>query len=114
MLERRYGQHIGENDPRSGKVASALTTADSVLHPFINPGVDINARGRNLKSIMNRAVQFAFLLFSQPASFQFDFANTGRSDSLVVFPALLQTVNDEAQVLASPRIFSQKETVEAA
>jgi hypothetical protein len=113
MLQQQYEEQIGESDPRSAKVAAALMMADSVLRPLINPSLDMNARSRNLKSIMNRAVQFAFLLFSQPASFQLDFTR-GRSDTLVVFPALLQTVNDEAQVLASPRILSQKETVEAA
>lgn len=82
-----------------------------MLHPFINPSIDMNARHRNLEGIMRRAAQFAFLLFSQPGSFQFDFTGTGQPDSLVVFPALLQTVNDEAQPILPPRVLSEKEVV---
>lgn len=60
---------------------------------------------------MRRAAQYAFLLFSQPGSFRFDYTGTGQNGSLVVFPALLQTVNDEAVVLSPPRVLSEKEAV---
>jgi hypothetical protein len=71
----------------------------------------MNARSRNLEGIMRRAAQYAFLLFSQPGSFVFDYTGTGQPDSLLVFPALLQTINDEAEVLLPPRVLSEKETV---
>jgi hypothetical protein len=60
---------------------------------------------------MRRAAQYAFLMFSQPSSFVFDYSGTGQPDSLVVFPALLVTVSDEAQRLSQPRLLSEKEVV---
>jgi hypothetical protein len=71
----------------------------------------MNARRRNLEGIMRRAAQFAFRLFSQPRSFQFDYTGTGQPDSLLMFPALLQTTNDEAQPISPPRVLSEKEVV---
>jgi hypothetical protein len=71
----------------------------------------MNARRRNLEGILRRAAQFAFLLFSQPGSFQFDFRSTRQHGDLLVFPALLQTVTDEAKPVLPPRILSEKEVV---
>jgi len=111
LLQQEYGHPVEENDPRSGSIAAALATAEPVLHPFINPGIDMNARRRNLEGIVKRAAQFAFLLFSQPGSFRFDYTGTRQADSLPVFPALLQTVNDEAEPISPPRVLIEKEVV---
>jgi len=111
LLQQKYGHQLEENDPRNGSIAQALAAAEPILHPFINPSIDMNARRRNLEGIMRRAAQFAFLLFSQPGSFQFDYTGTGQRDSLLVFPALLQTANDEAEPISPPRVLSEKEAV---
>jgi hypothetical protein len=111
LLQQKYGHQLDENDPRGESIAQALAAAEPILHPFINPSIDMNARRRNLEGIMRRAAQFAFLLFSQPGSFQFDYTGTGQSGSLLVFPALLQTVNDEAEPISPPRVLSEKEAV---
>jgi hypothetical protein len=111
LLQQQYGHQLDENDPRGGSIAQALAAAEPILHPFINPSVDMNARRRNLEGIMRRAAQFAFLLFSQPGSFQFDYRGMGQPDSLLVFPALLQTANDEAEPISPPRVLSKKEVV---
>ena len=111
LLQQKYGHQVDENDARSGSIAQALAAAEPILHSFINPSVDMNARRRNLEGIMKRGAQFAFLLFSQPGSFQFDYTGTRLPDSLLVFPALLQTVNDEAKPISPPRAFSEKEVV---
>jgi len=70
----------------------------------------MRARQRNLEAVMRRAAQFAFLLFSQPGSFIFDYAGRG-DDSLLVFPALLQTVSDEAVALSPARVMSESEVL---
>lgn len=108
MLQQ-YGHQPNENDPRYSSITQALGAAEPVLSPFINPSADINARRRNLEGIMTRAAQFGFLLFSQPGVFEFDFTSTGQPASLVVFPALLQRVNDEAELLLPPRVMAEKE-----
>lgn len=111
LLQQQYGQSIDENDPRLFTIAQILAAIETVLHPFINPNIDMNARRRNLEGILRRAAQFAFLLFSQPGSFQLDFIGAGKHSNLLVFPALLQTVTDEAKPLLPPRILSEKEVV---
>ncbi|CAG8958337.1 hypothetical protein HYFRA_00000694 [Hymenoscyphus fraxineus] len=113
LLQRQYSQKPEENDPRVVAITQALALAELVLHPFINRDVDVEARRRNLMGISKRAAQFAFLLFSQPGMFQFDYAErrSGRSDSMVVFPALVQTVSDEAEKLTIPRVLREKEMI---
>ena len=109
MLQQKYGEH-GENDARDGSIAQILDIAEPVLRPFISQNIDLQARQRHLEGVvMKRASQFAFLLFSQPGSFLFDYTGRGQSDSLVIFPALLQTVSDEGVELSPPRIMSEKE-----
>ena len=111
LLQPQYGSRLGENDLRIESVNRIMATADSVLRPFVDPRADMNARRRNLDATVKRAAQFAFLLFSQPASFRFDYTGTGQSDSLLVFPALIQTISDEAEVLSPPRILVEWEVV---
>jgi hypothetical protein len=111
LLQRQYGQYDRDNDARSSSITLAVDIADSTLRPFICPGIDLDARRRNLESIVGRAAQFAFLVFAQPSSFRFDFTSAGQPDTLVVFPAMVQIVDDEAQIVAPPRVFTQKETV---
>lgn len=89
-----------------------METAESVLRPFLDPGVDLQARRRNLEGTIKRAAQLAFVLFSQPASFHFDYSGTGQTDRLLVFPALLQIVSDEAEVLSPPRVLSGPEELD--
>jgi len=111
LLQQRYSQQPNENDPREASIADALASSEPVLHPFVNPSIDTNVRRRNLEGIMRRAAQYAFLMFSQPSSFVFDYTRTGHPDSLVVFPALLITVNDEGERLSPPRVLSEKEVI---
>ncbi|KAG9239684.1 hypothetical protein BJ875DRAFT_447371 [Amylocarpus encephaloides] len=108
LLERQYGELPGSNDPRRVSIDQALAAVEPILTPFINPNID-EARRRNLESILSRTMKFAFLLFSQPGCFEFDFTQTGRADNLVVFPAMIQVLSDEAEPLSSPRVLREKE-----
>jgi hypothetical protein len=111
LLQQQYSKQPGEDDPREASIAKALAAAEPILRPFVNPSIDTNVRRRNLEGIMRRAAQYAFLMFSQPSLFVFDYSGTGQPDSLVVFPALLVTVSDEAERLSQPRLLSEKEVV---
>jgi hypothetical protein len=111
LLQRQYGSQLGDNDPRNESVNSIMATIDSVLRPFVDPRVNMNARRRNLDATVKRAAQFAFLLFSQPASYRFDYTGTTQLGSLVVFPALVQTISDEAEAISPPRVLSECEVV---
>jgi hypothetical protein len=57
--------------------------------------------------ILSRASSLAFLLFSQPGSFRFDF--TSQRGVWVIFPGVEQVVGDQAQVLNPPRLLWEKE-----
>lgn len=113
LLQRYKQKPLTDNDARISSIRQALTTLDPILQTFTNPSTDQNARQRNLEAILSRVAQFAFLIFTQPGSFAFDFKGTGTGESggIVVFPALVQTVSDEAEVLARPRVLSEREVV---
>jgi hypothetical protein len=111
LLQRQYRHQLDKNDPHGDSITQALTATEPILHLFINPSIDMNIHRCNLKGIMRCAAQFVFLLFSQPRSFQFDYTGTGQPDSLLVFPALLQTANDETQPISLPQMLSEKEVV---
>jgi hypothetical protein len=111
LLQQRYSQQPDENDPREASIMKALATTEPILRLFVNPSISMNIRRRNLEGIMRRAAQYAFLMFCQPSSFIFDFTKAGKSESLVVFPALLITINNKAERLLPPRVLSKKEVV---
>lgn len=101
-------QEIPADDARLANIKGALALADTFLRPYAKDA-DHDKRLFNLEEIMKRAARFGFLLFSQPSSFQFDWADSG--SGLVVFPGLLQASDDNGKPLASPRPFGQKEVV---
>jgi hypothetical protein len=63
---------------------------------------------------MRRAAQFAFLLFSQPSDWVFDWiggSSGSQQGRLIVFPGLLQTVTDEGYAQRPPRLLSEPEVM---
>ena len=90
-----------------------MTDADLVLLPFVNTSLEASSdkRLRNLEGIMRRAAQFAFLLFSQPSLFTFEWA--AQRGGIVVFPGLYQIVDEDGNVCQPPRAFSDSEVVGA-
>jgi hypothetical protein len=97
------------HDPsRAHTFAGIIAELDSILGPFVQGALDGEQRQKNLDMILTRAANLAFLLFAQPGSFQFEF--TGRRGGLVAFPALLQTIGDDGQILSPPRGLFEGET----
>jgi len=91
-------------------INEVVQTTDMVLRPFIKSTGDeagSDKRLRNLEGTIRKAAQFAFLLFSQPSLFVFDW--TSRNNELVVFPGLYQTVGNDGIVLSPPRPFGETE-----
>jgi hypothetical protein len=112
IIQPRYSQQNTKDDPRNQSIAQVLGAIDSVLAPFVGSSPDASQRLHNLDGTVRRAASFALLLLSQPSSWRFDWTNPGSNgQGFMVFPALLQTVNDEAQVLNPPRTFTQAEMV---
>ena len=109
LLQSRYGRQGQTSGVPSQGVSNAIAALNSALAPFVQGSLDGGQRHKNLELIFGRAEGLAFLLFSQPSSFRFDF--TGQR-ALVVFPALLQVINEQAQVLSPPRVLWEKEAAD--
>jgi hypothetical protein len=93
-------------------LADIITKLDTILAPFVTGDVNGSQRRKNLEMILTRSANLAFLLFTQPGSFRFDFIS--QRGTLVVFPALVQTVDDRGHILSRPRILVDKEVAAAA
>ncbi|OJD33475.1 uncharacterized protein BKCO1_3000068 [Diplodia corticola] len=113
MLQQTYGSKVvTESDPRWHNIGRVLDELDSVL-VRLRARRDENAnRRQNLEEILKRATGFAFLLFSHPSSWEFEW-QTGpghEPGSVVIFPALLQVTDENGEKLGSPRPFEEVET----
>ena len=100
LLQQGPGKNVLDPN-RAQAFANIIAEIDSVLGPFVQGDLHGDQRRKNLDMILTRSANLAFLLFSQPGSFQFEFAS--RRGGLVAYPALLQTVGDEGQALSPPR-----------
>ncbi|CAN9325452.1 unnamed protein product [Alternaria alternata] len=105
LLHERISQNKQDSD-RKQKFAIAVADLDSIVAPFVQSGLEAQ-RSKNLDMILTRSANFAFLLFSQPGSFKFEFLS--EHAGLVVFPGLVQTIGDQGQVLGPPRVLLEKE-----
>jgi hypothetical protein len=107
LMQPEPGKSV--HDPsRAHNFAGIVAELDSILGPFVQGALNGEQRQKNLEMILTRSANLAFLLFAQPGSFKFEFAS--RRGALVAFPALLQTIGDDGQVLSSPRGLSEGET----
>jgi hypothetical protein len=107
-------QYLGKNaqDPSfTQRLAGISAEVDLVLAPFVQRSIDDAQRRKKLDMIITRSAKFAFLLFSQPGSFQFDF--TTQRSGMVAFPALLQVAGDQGQALSLSKVLYSGETVAA-
>ncbi|KAI8933610.1 hypothetical protein NX059_009338 [Plenodomus lindquistii] len=106
LLQHRFGRNA-PNPSRAENFATIVAEIDAVLAPFVQGSVDGGQRHKNLDMILKRAANFAFLLFSQPGSFHFDFAS--EHNSLVAFPAFVQIIGDQGRALRPARVLLDKE-----
>ncbi|KAF1851561.1 uncharacterized protein K460DRAFT_391810 [Cucurbitaria berberidis CBS 394.84] len=106
LLHQRFGKNTPGPD-RAQNFENIIAELDSVLAPFVEASLDSVQRHKNLNMILTRTANFAFLLFSQPGSFHFDFSSG--YGGLIAFPALVQTISDKGQVLRPHRVLVEKE-----
>ena len=90
LLHERISQNKQDSD-RKQKFAIAVADLDSIVAPFVQSGLEAQ-RSKNLDMILTRSANFAFLLFSQPGSFKFEFlkALPRPNMNLVGLPLLLE------------------------
>jgi hypothetical protein len=97
------------SDPRSRNIVAASDVLDGILRPYADSRIDNGQRQRNLDEILKRAATFAFTLFSQPSSWDYDWQDEQgvMSGSLCVFPALVQITDETGEPVKPPRAFSE-------
>lgn len=100
------------SDPRQASVQSALKDLDDILCPFTDPRLDNKQRKQNLREILKRAAIFAFTLFSQPSTFDFDWQKEegARSGTFCMFPSLVQVRDETGERVSPPRMFSEADS----
>jgi hypothetical protein len=110
LMQTTYGGNaFSANDPRNHNILQAVEVLDAVLRPYTDERVDNSQRRRNLEEILKRAAGFAFMLFSQPSSWKLEWENPHGHEpgSIVIFPALVQIVDETGRSLSPPRAFSE-------
>jgi hypothetical protein len=110
LLRSKYTSYsVSPSDSRSASIEDALRALDGILLPYVDSRMDTNQRRRNLEEILRRAASFAFVLFSQPSTWNFDWGEkqSVRSGSLCVFPSLVQTIDEHGEPLRPPRVVSE-------
>lgn len=100
---------FGTSDSRTGSIQAAVIALDNVLRPFADSRMDNGERKQNLEEIMKRSALFAFTMFSQPSTWDFDWQQGGafKSGELCVFPSLVQLSDESGQPVSPPRPFSE-------
>jgi hypothetical protein len=100
---------FSRSDSRSGSVQAAANALDNILRPFADSRMDNGERRQNLEEILKRSALFAFTMFSQPSTWDFDWQQEGafKSGELCIFPSLVQLSDESGQPLSPPRPFSE-------
>lgn len=116
LLQNKPGQQqTTSGAPLEHSIEQVIQTADAVLTHFAAPPSGTDKRLRNLESIVRRASQLALLLFSQPSSWDLDWTSpqsgTMQPGRLVVYPGLLETVDENGVAQQPPRLFYPPEVV---
>lgn len=80
-----------------------------MLHPFADSRMNNEERKRNLEEILKRSALFAFTIFSQPSSWDFDWKEKQgvKPGEMCIFPALVQVTNEAGERVRPPRSFSE-------
>lgn len=110
LLKSAYVRNpFTSSDSRNSSVRATVTVLERVLRPYVDPRMDNEERERNLEELIKRSAQFAFTLFSQPGSWDFDWKEEkgAKSGELCVFPALVQVTDETGELIRPPRPFGE-------
>jgi len=103
-------------DPRlQPNVHRAMGDIDGILAPFASTQFSQQQRLSTLEGIVNRAVQLAFTLYSQPAMWHINWNSLDGqgNNQVVVFPGLQKVTDDEGRQ-QTPITFEQPKIISVA
>ncbi|KAF1928221.1 uncharacterized protein M421DRAFT_391859 [Didymella exigua CBS 183.55] len=97
------------SDSRNAAILGLAQILDSILQPFAGSRMNNQERKHNLNEVLKRSALFAFTIFSQPSSWDFDWKEKQeiKSGGLCIFPALVQATNEAGERVRPPRSFSE-------
>lgn len=110
LMQSTYVRNpFSSSDLRLQNIHEAANVLDNVLRPYSDSRMEDVQRTRNLEEILKRAALFAFSLFSQPSTWDFDWENEQgvKSGSLCIFPSLVQVADEKGEPVKPPRPFSE-------
>ncbi|OAL45852.1 hypothetical protein IQ07DRAFT_591125 [Pyrenochaeta sp. DS3sAY3a] len=110
LLKSAYVRNpFTSSDSRNSSVGATATLLERVLRPYVDPRMDNEERKYNLEELIKRSAQFAFTLFSQPGSWDFDWKEEkgAKSGELCIFPALVQVTDETGELIRPPRPFGE-------
>lgn len=111
LLHSTYGKNsFTTSDPRLRSIENAINALDGILLPFADSRMANTQRMQNLREILKRAATFAYTLFSQPSTYEFDWQGQqqgGLSEGLCVFPAFVQVTDESGEAVRPPRVLSE-------
>ena len=99
LLQPTYGRDaIPSDDPRQVNIRELVKTLDAVLEPYASSRSS-RERAQDLKDLVERGARFGYLLFSQPTGWSFEWKDawTRTRGEIVVWPALVQTSDEEGR-----------------
>ena len=100
---------FNSSDSRHANIQAAIGALENILRPFADSRMNHEQRMRNLEEILKRSSVFAFTLFSQPSTWDFDWKEEQgvKSAELCIFPALVQVTDETGEPVRPPRPFSE-------
>ena len=115
LLQPSYGNtSIGPNDPRQRNIQELVRALDSILRPYASVQSS-SERPQHLEELVKRGARFGYMLFSQPTDWTFDWndPHARQSGNIVVYPALVQTGDDQGRRHTQGQRFTEAQTVAA-
>ena len=112
LLQSTYDNRIEPNDPRQRNIQELVKALNDILEPYAS-GHSNNERAQNLEELVKRGARFGYMLFSQPTDWTFDWndPHSRQSGNIVVYPALVQTGDDQGRRRTQGERFTEAQAV---
>ena len=105
-------KEIDADDHRFENIQSTVKDLEAVLAPLASKRTD-SERRQDLERIVKQAAQLACIIFALPTCWEWAWSNPHgeRASEFVVFPALVQTGDDQGRMLSDRRVLTEAQIV---
>jgi LPS sulfotransferase NodH len=107
-MEPTYGRGsiIDRNDPRQVNIGELTNRLSYIIQTITRSGSDERIT-LGLASLISEGAIFGYHLFiTQPSEWTFDWSRprSDRTQDLILYPAMLKTIDDQGQTLSTPEL----------